>query len=147
MLYYKNGRFRMDSISYELPDGVYIDTEFQSVIATGFEIVDPEGKFRIHIKGEHWEENSCEFFEKVIFPFGYDRLGEIEPVENNGMQGHKLWYQDSKTNTLEYRFDLPEEDQHKNISIILKADRAQIPLSELETVPVLVSLMNSLKPE
>ena len=37
MLYYKNGRFRMDSISYELPDGVYIDTEFQSVIATGFE--------------------------------------------------------------------------------------------------------------
>ena len=147
MLYYKNGRFRMDSISYELPDGVYIDTEFQSVIATGFEIVDPEGKFRIHIKGEHWEENSYEFFEKVIFSFGYDRLGEIEPVENNGMQGHKLWYQDSKTNTLEYRFDLPEEDQHKNISIILKADRAQIPLSELETVPVLVSLMNSLKPE
>ena len=137
----------MDSISYELPDGVYIDTEFQSVIATGFEIVDPEGKFRIHIKGEHWEENSYEFFEKVIFPFGYDRLGEIEPVENNGMQGYKLWYQDSKTNTLEYRFDLPEEDQHKNISIILKADRAQIPLSELETVPVLVSLMNSLKPE
>ena len=147
MLYYKNGRFRMDSISYELPDGVYIDTEFQSVIATGFEIVDPEGKFRIHIKGEHWEENSYEFFEKVIFSFGYDRLGEIEPVENNGMQGHKLWYQDSNTNTLEYRFDLPEEDQHKNISIILKADRAQIPLSELETVPVLVSLMNSLKPE
>ena len=147
MLYYKNGRFRMDSISYELPDGVYIDTEFQSVIATGFEIVDPEGKFRIHIKGEHWEENSYEFFEKVIFPFGYDRLGEIETVENNGMQGHKLWYQDSNTNTLEYRFDLPEEDQHKNISIILKADRAQIPLSELETVPVLVSLMNSLKPE
>ena len=137
----------MDSISYKLPDGVYIDTEFQSVIATGFEIVDPEGKFRIHIKGEHWEENSYEFFEKVIFPFGYDRLGEIEPVENNGMQGYKLWYQDSKTNTLEYRFDLPEEDQHKNISIILKADRAQIPLSELETVPVLVSLMNSLKPE
>ena len=83
----------------------------------------------------------------MIFPFGYDRLGEIEPVENNGMQGHKLWYQDSKTNTLEYRFDLPEEDQHKNISIILKADRAQIPLSELETVPVLVSLMKSLKPE
>ena len=147
MLSYKNGRFRMDSISYELPDGVYIDTEFQSVIATGFEIVDPEGKFRIHIKGEHWEENSYEFFEKVIFPFGYDRLGEIEPVENNGMQGHKLWYQDSKTNTLEYRFDLPEEDQHKNISIILKADRAQIPLSELETVPVLVSLIKSLKPE
>ena len=137
----------MDSISYELPDGVYIDTEFQSVIATGFEIVDPEGKFRIHIKGEHWEENSYEFFEKVIFPFGYDRLGEIEPVENNGIQGHKLWYQDSKTNTLEYRFDLPEEDLHKNISIILKADRAQIPLSELETVPVLVSLMKSLKPE
>ena len=137
----------MDSISYELPDGVYIDTEFQSVIATGFEIVDPEGKFRIHIKGEHWEENSYEFFEKVIFSFGYDRLGEIEPVENNGMQGHKLWYQDSNTNTLEYRFDLPEEDQHKNISIILKADRAQIPLSELETVPVLVSLMKSLKPE
>ena len=60
MLYYKNGRFRMDSISYELPDGVYIDTEFQSVIATGFEIVDPEGKFRIHIKGEHWEEDSYE---------------------------------------------------------------------------------------
>ena len=147
MLYYKNGRFRMDSISYELPDGVYIDTEVQSVIATGFEIVDPEGKFRIHIKGEHWEENSYEFFEKVIFPFGYDRLGEIEPVENNGMQGYKLWYQDSKTNTLEYRFDLPEEDLHKNISIILKADRAQIPLSELETVPVLVSLMKSLKPE
>ena len=147
MLFYKNGRFRMDSISYELPDGVYIDTEFQSVIATGFEIVDPEGKFRIHIKGEHWEENSYEFFEKVIFPFGYDRLGEIETVENNGMQGHKLWYQDSNTNTLEYRFDLPEEDQHKNISIILKADRAQIPLSELETVPVLVSLMKSLKPE
>ena len=147
MLYYKNGRFRMDSISYELPDGVYIDTEFQSVIATGFEIVDPEGKFPIHIKGEHWEENSYEFFEKVIFPFGYDRLGEIEPVENNGMQGYKLWYQDSKTNTLEYRFDMPEEDQHKNISIILKADRAQIPLSELETVPVLVSLMKSLKPE
>ena len=147
MLYYKNGRFRMDSISYELPDGVYIDTELQSVIATGFEIVDPEGKFRIHIKGEHWEENSYEFFEKVIFPFGYDRLGEIEPVENNGMQGYKLWYQDSKTNTLEYRFDLPEEDQHKNISIILKADRAQIPLSELDTVPVLVSLMKSLKPE
>ena len=137
----------MDSISYKLPDGVYIDTEFQSVIATGFEIVDPEGKFRIHIKGEHWEEDSYEFFEKVIFPFGYDRLGEIEPVENNGMQGYKLWYQDSKTNTLEYRFDLPEEDQHKNISIILKADRAQIPLSELETVPVLVSLMKSLKPE
>ena len=147
MLFYKNGRFRMDSISYKLPDGVYIDTEFQSVIATGFEIVDPEGKFRIHIKGEHWEENSYEFFEKVIFPFGYDRLGEIEPVENNGMQGYKLWYQDSKTNTLEYRFDLPEEDQHKNISIILKADRAQIPLSELETVPVLVSLIKSLKPE
>lgn len=147
MLYYKNGRFRMDSISYELPDRVYIDTEFQSVIATGFEIVDPEGKFRIHIKGEHWEEDSYEFFEKVIFPFGYDRVGEIEPVENNGMQGYKLWYQDSKTNTLEYRFDLPEEDQHKNISIILKADRAQIPLSELETVPVLVSLMKSLKPE
>ena len=37
MLYYKNGRFRMDSVSYELPEGVYIDTEFQSVIATGFE--------------------------------------------------------------------------------------------------------------
>ena len=46
MLYYKNGRFRMDSVSYELPEGVYIDTEFQSVIATGFEIVDPEGCFR-----------------------------------------------------------------------------------------------------
>ena len=45
MLYYKNGRFRMDSVSYELPEGVYIDTEFQSVIATGFEIVDPEGCF------------------------------------------------------------------------------------------------------
>ena len=137
----------MDSISYELPDGVYIDTEFQSVIATGFEIVDPEGKFRIHIKGEHWGEDSYEFFEKVLFPFGYDRLGKIEPVENNGLRGHKLWYQDSRTNTLEYRFDLPEEDLHKNISIILKADRAQIPLSELETVPVLVSLMKSLKPE
>jgi len=107
MLYYKNGRFRMDSVSYELPEGVYIDTEFQSVIATGFEIVDPEGCFRIHIKGEHWDENSYEFFEKIIFPFGYERLGKIEPVENNGMHGHKLWYQDSKFNYAEYRFDLP----------------------------------------
>ena len=72
MLYYKNGRFRMDSVSYKLPDGVYIDTEFQSVIATGFEIVDPEGSFRIQIKGEHWDENSYEFFVKIIFPFGYE---------------------------------------------------------------------------
>jgi len=137
----------MDSISYELPDGVYIDTEFKSVIATGFEIVDPAGNFRIHIKGEYWDENSYEFFEKVIIPFGYDLVGKIEPVENNGMQGHKLWYQDSKTNTLEYRFDLPEKDQHKNISIILKADSTKISLSELESIPVFVSLMKSLKPE
>ena len=147
MLYYENGRFRMDSVSYELPDGVYIDTEFQSVIATGFEIVDPDGKFRIHIKGEHWDENSYEFFEKVIFPFGYDRLGAIESIENNGMKGHKLWYQDSKTNTIEYRFDLPEGGKHANISIILKADNTQIPLSELENVPAFVTLMKSLRPE
>lgn len=147
MLYYQNGRFKMDSVSYELPDGIYIDTEFQSEIATGFEIVDPDGKFRIHIKGEHWTENSYEFFEKVIFSVGYDRLGKIEAVENNGMHGHKMWYQDSKTNILEYRFDLPEGGKHANISIILKADNTKIPLSELENVPTLVALMKSLRPE
>ena len=147
MLYYKNGRFRMDSVSYELPEDVYIDTEFQSVIATGFEIVDPEGCFRIHIKGEHWDENSYEFFEKIIFPFGYERLGKIEPVENNGMHGHKLWYQDSKFNYVEYRFDLPKGGKHANISIMLKADNTKITLSELENVPVFVTLMNSLRPE
>ena len=147
MLYYKNGRFRMDSVSYELPEGVYIDTEFQSVIATGFEIVDPEGCFRIHIKGEHWDENSYEFFEKIIFPFGYERLGKIEPVENNGMHGYKLWYQDSKFNYVEYRFDLPKGGKHTNISIILKADNTKITLSELENVPVFVTLMNNLRPE
>ena len=147
MLYYKNGRFRMDSVSYELPEDVYIDTEFQSVIATGFEIVDPEGCFRIHIKGEHWDENSYDFFEKIIFPFGYERLGKIESVENNGMHGHKLWYQDSKFNYVEYRFDLPKGEKHANISIILKADNTKITLSELENVPVFVTLMNSLRPE
>ena len=147
MLYNKNGRFRMDSVSYELPDGVYIDTEFQSVIATGFEIVDPEGCFRIHIKGEHWDENSYDFFEKIIFPFGYERLGRIEAVENNGMHGHKLWYQDSKFNYVEYRFDLPKGGKHANISIMLKADNTKITLSELENVPVFVTLMNSLRPE
>ena len=147
MLYYDNGRFRMDSVSYELPDGVYIDTEFQSVIATGFEIVDPDGKFRIHIKGEHWDENSYEFFEKVIFPFGYDRLGKIEPVENNGMKGHKLWYQDSRINYIEYRFDLPQGGKHANISIIIKADNKNVSLSELENIPAFVTLMNSLRPE
>lgn len=147
MLYYKNGRFRMDSVSYELPEDVYIDTEFQSVIATGFEIVDPEGCFRIHIKGEHWDENSYEFFEKIIFPFGYERLGKIESVENNGMHGYKLWYQDSKFNYVEYRFDLPKGEKHANISIILKADNTKIHLSELENVPVFVALMKSLRPE
>ena len=36
MLFYKNGRFRMDSISYELPDGVYIDTESHSTKTNAF---------------------------------------------------------------------------------------------------------------
>lgn len=145
MLYYKNGRFKMDSVSYQLPDGVYIDTEFKSVIATGFEIVDPNGRFRIHIKGENWEENSYDFFEEFIFPFGYDNLGQIEPIVNNGMKGHQLWYQDTKTNYLEYRFDLPKGGDHANISIIIKADKNQIPVSELHKEPALVKLMESLR--
>ena len=63
------------------------------------------------------------------------------------MYGHKLWYQDSKFNYVEYRFDLPKGGKHTNISIILKADNTKITLSELENVPVFVALMKSLRPE
>ena len=61
MMYYEKGRFSLGSVSFLLPDQVYIDPEYEAEVQNGFELLDLEKRYRITIEGEYSEEDSATF--------------------------------------------------------------------------------------
>ena len=147
MVFYNNGRFQIGMVSFRIPDGVYLDTEFEQEIIEGFEILDKDQLFRIVLRSETWEENAFDFFTKYVIEQEYDALGELQPFNINGLHGYKMWYVGCNRNYFEFRFDMPKGNGFPCFSIIIKCRKGTADAKDLENVEILQRLLASIRIE
>lgn len=144
MMYYEKGRFRLGCVSFALPDGIFIDPEFEMEIENGFELVDPDGRFRVSILGENCDESSLAFLEALPID-SFHRLTEVQEISINGVSGHKVAYYSGCRSYLELRFDLPKRDGVNCLCVIMKCKKGVLHSEAMESERIFAELVNSIK--
>ena len=143
MLLYKNQCFQTHSVSFRLPDGVYLNSAPELQLENGLEYQVPEDGFSISIEVGASGGTASEVFQEVLE--SHTALSEVLPVQAGGLEGFYLIYCSSFNGHIEFHFDLGEEDgEPQALSILLQSDDPET-VGELLHHPALTSLLDSLQ--
>jgi len=145
MMYYEKGRFNLGSVSFLLPDRVYIDPEYEAEIHNGFELLDLDKRYRITIEGEHSSEDSATFLGETLPEASFHKLGSVEPIQYNGVCGHALCYNSGRYSYYEARFDLPEVEEINCLVVLIKWTKGEFDHEAVLRERIIKELLGSLK--
>ena len=109
MLIYNNGRFSVGALSFELPNGIGVDTGNDEICGQGFYLSAPDDSFIVQIDVKESGNNAYEEFSHILDDeTSYKLIGKIVNFAVGGLEGYKAVYEDEDTLNEEYAFNLNE---------------------------------------
>lgn len=124
MLIYDNGRFTMGKVSFQLPNGVGIDTSSDELSGEGFCLYAPDKRCSILIDFVKSEKNAyqtiCKNFDAAL---GYKPIEEIQTFSCGGLSGYKAYFEDDENYHEEYVLDLVDCEKANLLDIYILIDK------------------------
>lgn len=117
MFYYNKGRLMRNGISFEIPDGVYIQTEAETVSEDKIDFISSDASFCFSLQFCETEKEAEEFLQEAYDIFEESYVEIIKPIHcarnKNGVNGYytkyRTTYKDRIQNYDEYVFELPNQ--------------------------------------
>lgn len=107
MLIYDNGCFKIGEVSFQLPNGVGIDTNSDELCGEGFHLYASDKSFSVQIDFKESDKNAYDAITRNFLPpFNYRKSGEVGAISVSGLRGYKAHFEDDKSYHEEYIFDL-----------------------------------------
>ena len=122
MLLYKDGRFHAAGISFQLPDGFFLETCPEESYSNGFMLYPPEGDFwlQIIVSSDCMDaKKEFEFFFSDIVDLKPQT--DITPISLTGLSGYQAIYTGSGHTYYEIRLNVPYGDSLYNFVLVLTA--------------------------
>lgn len=120
MLIYNKGRFSAGAVSFELPNGIGVDTGNDEICGQGFYLVTPDESFIVQIDIKESDNDAYEEFSHILDDeTSYELTGKIEKFSVGGLNGYRAVYEDEDTLNEEYSFDLNECGDYTVLSVFV----------------------------
>lgn len=146
MLSYKNNRFYIGGISFELPNNIYIVTEFERVTANGFAYTDSEGKITVTVGTDSSEESLEEYINSKDFAQNGFKVLQIMQGGYSGLKGTAALYSGGEREYGEVRLRLPQPTEGAKMFIIfVEVEKKDIPIKDAVKHPIITELIARLK--
>lgn len=112
MLQFRNGRFHAYGVSFQFPDGFYLDTAPDLENECGIVAWGPQEDYRVEWDFVEEEEGPEAVLQRFFSPgYGMEPLSEVEPYALGGLVGYRATYHSGKQEYFEARFSLEDNVQ------------------------------------
>ena len=146
MLIYNNGRFSAGALSFELPNGIGVDTGNDEICGQGFYLVAPDESFIVQIDIKQSDNNAYEEFSHIFDDeTSYKLIGKTEKYSVGGLDGYKAIYEDEDTLNEEYTFDLNEGGDYTVLDVFVMIRKDCTTYDENYKNKIVSELLNSIK--
>lgn len=146
MLIYNNGRFSIGALSFELPNGIGVDTGNDEICGQGFYLVAPDESFIVQIDIKQSDNNAYEEFSHIFDDeTSYELIGKTEKYSVGGLDGYKAIYADEDTLNEEYTFDLNECGDYTVLDVFVMIRKGCATYDENYKNRIVSELLNSIK--
>ena len=108
MFRYKNHRFYYDNISFQIPDGFFLDANPDEDTDDYLKLVAPDESYDIDIRFEQDCMDAKSELESVIHDLKAEILRPVAPICMNGLTGYHSTYRDKRTQYYEAWFDIED---------------------------------------
>ena len=130
MLLYKNGRFHGLGLSFELPEGFYLETEPDLCCELGLGAWTPDMRFYVDWQIDDQRQGTREELEGLFSPdSGVMVHGSLEPIEVNGLAGHQAAYRGNDREHWEFRLS-PGDD--RQVAVVIYAAEPDTPCDDIQ---------------
>lgn len=144
MILHKQGRFHIGAFSFALPDPICLNPAPALESENGLELWDPDTGLTISILAQEGDSDTRRALEELRETFR--PLSEVEPVEMQGLSGHRMLYFLTDTAYCEYRFTLPEDAGPLNaLSVVAFLRGEPADAERILEHPAFQALINSLR--
>lgn len=109
MLRYINHRFHCGTISFQIPDGFYFNSEPGEESDNTLNLCDPDETFTLELRVEEDCDGSAVELESVINDLAPTVVYPIAPLTINGLSGHHVTYRNRRTQYYEAWFDMADD--------------------------------------
>ncbi len=148
MLIYNNGRFSVGALSFELPNGIGVDTANEEINGEGLTLVALDNSFTVQISFDESEENADKAFAHIFDEeCSYALIGEIEKIIVNTLNGYKAVYEDGSTLNEEYAFDIDECEGNNILNIYVMIRKNCTTYDESYKGRIVTEILESIKRE
>lgn len=146
MLIYNNGRFSAGALSFELPNGIGVDTGNDEICGQGFYLVAPDESFIVQIDIKQSYNNAYEEFSHIFDDeTSYELIGKTEKYSVGGLDGYKAIYEDEDTLNEEYTFDLNECGDYTVLDVFVMIRKDCTTYDENYKNKIVSELLSSIK--
>ena len=112
MLLWKDGRFHAFGISFAIPDGFYLESEPETIQENGLSAWTPDMHCRVIWWIEECDISPYDGINNLFSPgSGMTPLGEIEPMDVNGLSGCSALYKTKEEQLFEARLGTGSDSQ------------------------------------
>ena len=92
MFHYLNHRFHWNNISFQIPDGYYLDSDPEMPDKNSIWLVSPTLDFRVAITITTCSEDTISALNSSISDMNPELIAPIAPISVNGLRGHHASY-------------------------------------------------------
>lgn len=118
MVLYKEGRFHVGSLSFALPDNIYLDWSAEEAREALFVLSPADECYGIEIDIYADELRGEEFFRDALEAESYRWLSEVKEFDNGDVSGSYLFYESSKEEYCEILFAV-EHEKYKTLTVVV----------------------------
>lgn len=121
MLLYKNHRFHFANVSFQIPEGYFLDTDPEENANNCIRLWDPDKRYSVEIRVDDNTRGSEMELAYVLQGMNPRILNPIRPTTINGLSGHHATYRNTRTQYYEIWLDI-DADVALLILVVTKED-------------------------
>lgn len=116
---FKDGRFHMQNVSFCIPDGYYLDTDYDEPLGNvTIELISPDKKHRVSLLVSFVEIPLKEFLIDLVKDIGTHILCAPEAITVGGLHGYYTIYESSRKLYAEAIFDLEGSKDYNAFQLV-----------------------------
>lgn len=130
MLRYKNHRFHAANVSFQIPDGYFLDTDPEENANNCIRLWNPDKLYSVEIRVDDSERGSEMELAYVLQGMNPQILHTIKPTCVNGILGHHATYRNTRTQYYELWLDI----NARLVMLVLVVTKADITKIDVDSV-------------
>lgn len=144
MVLYKEGRFHVGNLSFALPNNIYLDWSAEEAREALFLLSPADQCYEIEIDLYEDELRGEEFFRDLLEEESYRWLSEVKEFDDGDVSGSYLFYESSKEEYCEIRFDL-EHEKYTTLTVLVYTKKKDANIHAVMKEQPVLDLLHSIR--